>query len=125
MTGQLDRRWFGTAGSRSTARPLSRIALPEAPDEVTVLPVPPAPVESAALASASQESWWSQKLSAGVPVQLHWTPWLTGLLLYLGAACLLLFDLDWHPPVYFNWEEYTAWGIFHYLDAPTFAHFAP
>lgn len=122
MAGQLGRRWFGTVGDRFT---LGRIALPEAPDEVVAPPVSPLPPDIPARAPARRASRWSRRLPAWLPRHWHWSPWLTGLLLYLGAALLLLFDLDWHPPVYFNWEEYTAWGIFNFLDAPTIAHFAP
>src|SRR4051812_35049468 len=125
MAGHLDRRWFGTVGGRFSARTLRRIALPEAPDEVTAPPAPPAPVETATPVLAKRTSRRSRKLPVRWDALLRWTPWRTGLLLYLGAALLLLFNLDWHPPVYFNWEEYTAWGLFNFLDAPTLAHFAP
>lgn len=125
MADHLDRRWFGTMWGRFSARQLGRIAFPEAPDEVTAPPAPPAPVETVAPVPIEQTSWWLRKLPVRWDGLLRWTPWRTGLLLYLGAALLLLFNLDWHPPVYFNWEEYTAWGIFNFLDAPTLAHFAP
>jgi 4-amino-4-deoxy-L-arabinose transferase-like glycosyltransferase len=36
--------------------------------------------------------------------------------LYLLAAVLLLVDIGGHPPYAYNWENYTAWGMFRYWD---------
>ena len=44
---------------------------------------------------------------------------LTGLIpiwLYGLAAVLLLVRIGEHPPYAYNWENYTAWGMFRYWD---------
>lgn len=40
--------------------------------------------------------------------------------LYLIAATLLLTRLGEHPPFAYNWEAYTAFGLFTFWDRPTF-----
>lgn len=44
---------------------------------------------------------------------------LTMLALYLVAAILLLVRLDAHPAYAYNWEEYTAYGVFAFWDRAT------
>lgn len=39
--------------------------------------------------------------------------------LYIVAAALLLFRIGDHPPFLYNWENYTAWGMFDFLDRPS------
>ncbi len=55
----------------------------------------------------------------------RWSPWLPAILLYLGAALLLLVDLGGYPAAAYNWEVYSARGIWEFLAAPTLAYFAP
>lgn len=62
---------------------------------------------------------------APVPRARRWSPWLSAALLYLGAVFLLLLDLGGRPAAAYNWEVYSARGIWEFLAAPTLAHFAP
>lgn len=125
MAGQLEGRWFGTARVQLPARTLGRITFPEVPGAVVAPPEVIAPTEMPSDTPLVPRVERLLLAPTASPASPRWQPWLIGLLLYLGAALPLIFNLDWHPPVYFNWEEYSAWGIFNFLDAPTLAHFAP
>ncbi|HKP52690.1 MAG TPA: glycosyltransferase family 39 protein [Chloroflexia bacterium] len=39
--------------------------------------------------------------------------------LYVVAAALLLFRIGGHPPFVYNWDSYTAWGLFGFWDHPS------
>lgn len=125
--GQVARRWVGIARVRRAPRIFASVALPEAPDVASPPVARPAPGRGPSAPGSLGVSETSPSEPSGVaePQARPWRPWLIGLLLYLGAATLLLANLAWHPPVFFNWEEYSAWGIFAFLDTPQLAHFAP
>src|SRR5829696_7102996 len=44
---------------------------------------------------------------------------ITPISLYIVAAALLLLRIGDHPPFPYNWEGYTAWGLFNFLDHPS------
>src|SRR6476661_4495339 len=52
-----------------------------------------------------------------------WAAPLLLLTLYALSATLLLLRLAAHPSYTYNWEAYTAYGVFAFMDHPTFAIF--
>ncbi len=44
---------------------------------------------------------------------------ITPFALYVVAVALLLFRIGDQPPFPYNWEGYTAWGLFNFLDHPS------
>lgn len=123
MARQVERHWLGTLLPRAAESP-ARDAYAPVPDD-DAAPAAPARLKLVEPAVGPPTPALAPSPTArAVALLRRWRTLLTAIVLYLGSLLSLLVNLAWFPPIFYNWEEYTAWRLFRFLDRPTLAHFA-
>src|SRR4051812_5663024 len=119
---QVERHWFGMLLPRVAEAPARGDHAPVASDDDTALGQPRLKVVELAVEPPAPAA--PPPASRALALLRRWQPLLTGTVLYLITLPLLLINLASFPPIFYNWEEYTAWSLFRFLAAPSPGQFA-